>query len=97
MSGGTTDPRVPAGTNAEPDPIVARRRQVAAVVRATKRFGYLLLLASIVGFVAGVWTDFESWAVGVAVVGLVGACIVLPIPIVLGYAVSKAEREDPLT
>ncbi len=79
------------------DPVVRRRTQVIAFVRATKALGYGLLLTSIVGFVAGAIAGFPGLAVTVTVVGLVGSCIVLPVPIVLGYAVRKAEREDPLT
>jgi hypothetical protein len=83
------------GTDRE-DPVVRRRHQVATAVRVIKQIGYALLLASVIGFVLGALTDFEEWTVSLTVFGLVGACIVLPIPIVLGYAVAKAEREDPL-
>jgi ABC-type Fe3+ transport system permease subunit len=79
------------------DPVVRRRQQIDRFVRATKALGYLLLLVSIVAFGIGALLDFPDWAVRASVVGLVGSCIVLPIPIVLGYAVRKAEREDPLT
>ena len=79
------------------DPVVRRRLQVVAFVRATKALGYGLLLLSIAGFLVGAIAGFPGLAVSVTIVGLVGSCIVLPIPIVLGYAVRKAEREDPLT
>jgi hypothetical protein len=78
------------------DPVVARRAQVTRFVTWSKRVGYALLLASIGAFCLGAVTDFPSATVTVAVVGLIGSCVVLPIPIVLGYAVAKAEREDPL-
>lgn len=79
------------------DPVLARRAQVARIVAATKRLGYALLLAAIGAFTIGAISDFPSWTVGVAAVGLVGSSIVLPIPIVLGYGIRKAEREDPTT
>ncbi len=78
------------------DPVVRRRHQIATAVRVTKRIGYAMLTVSVIGFVFGALTDFESWTVSLAALGLVGACVVLPVPIVLGYAVAKAEREDPL-
>ena len=78
------------------DPVVRRRQQIATAVRVTKRIGYALLTVSVFGFVLGALTDFESWTVSLTALGLVGGCVVLPVPIVLGYAVAKAEREDPL-
>lgn len=79
------------------DPVRARRAQVARFVAVTKGLGYALLLAAIGAFVIGAITNFPSWTVAVAAVGLIGSCVVLPIPIVLGYGIRKAEREDPIT
>jgi cyanate permease len=77
------------------DPVRVRRARVARFVAATKGHGYALLLAAIGAFVIGAISDFPSWTVAMAVVGLIGSCVVLPIPIVLGYGIRKAEREDP--
>ena len=60
-----------------------------------KRIGYLALLVAIVGFAVGVVSGFSPEVVRVIVVGLIVMCIVLPVPIVLGYGVRAAEREDP--
>jgi ABC-type molybdate transport system permease subunit len=76
------------------DPIRARRARIAKWVEIGKRAGYLALLVAIVGFFAGLALDFPSWTVVALVGGLIVACVVLPLPIVLGYAVRAAERED---
>lgn len=78
----------------EPDPVLVRRARLARIVAAAKRVGYLSLLAAIVAFVIGAIAGFPGWTVTVAVVGLVVAIVVLPIPIVLGYGIRAAEREE---
>lgn len=78
----------------EPDPIIERRARIARGVTLAKRVGYLLLLAAVVAFVVAALAGFPSWAVTVTVVALVGTCVVLPVPIVLGYGLRAAERED---
>ncbi len=59
-----------------------------------KRVGYLALLVAIIAFFVGVATSFPSWSVGLCIAGMAIACVVLPIPIVLGYGVRAAARED---
>jgi hypothetical protein len=76
------------------DPVLARRALVARVVRIAKRIGYTGLLVAIVAFFVGVTTQFPGWTVTVTVAGLVVACVVLPIPIVLGYGVRAAQRDE---
>jgi len=76
------------------DPIEARRARYARLAQAGKRVGYTALLVAIVAFFVGVAAGFPTWAVTVSVIGLVTACIVLPIPIVIGYGVRAAARED---
>ena len=78
----------------DPDPVVARRARIARWVALAKRVGYLGLLAAIVAFTAGAVLGFPAWAVGVTLGGLVVAILVLPIPIVLGYGIRAAEREE---
>ena len=77
-----------------PDPILARRARIARVAALGKRVGYLALGIAIVAFFIGVATSFPTWTVAVSIAGLIAACVVLPIPIVLGYGVRAAERED---
>jgi hypothetical protein len=76
------------------DPVVARRAAIARAVAAAKRVGYTALLVAIVAFFVGLATGFPSWTVTVTIVGLVAAIVVLPLPIVLGYGVRAAEREE---
>jgi hypothetical protein len=76
------------------DPVVARRARIARFAALGKRVGYLALLIAIIVFFIGVGTSFASWTVTVCIAGLAIACVVLPIPIVLGYGVRAAARED---
>ena len=78
----------------EEDPVLVRRARIAKLAATGKRIGYVALLIAIVAFFAGVATEFASWTVTVSMIGLVVACVVLPIPIVLGYGVRAAARED---
>ncbi|MCU1455943.1 MAG: hypothetical protein JWL73_35 [Actinomycetia bacterium] len=79
---------------ASTDPVLVRRAQVARGVAIASRVGYGLLLTAIVAFVIGALSSFPGWTVTVTIVGLVAACVILPVPIVLGYGVRAADRED---
>jgi hypothetical protein len=76
------------------DPVLVRRARIARIATLGKRAGYLALGVAIVGFAAGVVTEFAEWTVVVSTTGLVLACIILPVPIVLGYGVRAAAREE---
>lgn len=76
------------------DPVLERRARIARLVALGKRVGYLALLVAIVAFVISVLTGFPDWAVGVSIGGLVVAIVVLPLPIVFGYGIRAAEREE---
>jgi ABC-type proline/glycine betaine transport system permease subunit len=76
------------------DPVLARRARIARLAALGKRIGYLALGIAIVSFGAGVVTEFASWTVMVTTIGLVAACVILPIPIVLGYGVRAAARDE---
>ncbi len=76
------------------DPVVARRAHIARWVGLAKRVGYGLLLLTVVAFVVAAATGFPSGVTTATVVALVAACVVLPVPIVLGYGLRAAERED---
>jgi predicted Na+-dependent transporter len=80
--------------SANPDPVLERRARIARFVRLAQRVGYASLLLAIVAFVAAAVSDFPSWLVTVTVVALVAAIVILPVPIVLGYGVRAAEREE---
>jgi len=76
------------------DPVAARRVRIARWVSLAKRVGYALLLLAVVAFVVAAIAGFPTGAVTVTAIALVGACVVLPVPIVLGYGLRAAERED---
>lgn len=76
------------------DPILERRARIARIVALGKRVGYLALLVAIVAFVISALAGFPDWAVGVSIGGLVVAIVVLPLPIVFGYGIRAAEREE---
>lgn len=76
------------------DPVVVRRARIARWVGLAKRVGYGLLLLAVVLFVIAAATGFPSGITSATVVALIAACVVLPVPIVLGYGLRAAERED---
>jgi hypothetical protein len=88
MEGMVNGPDVPH------DDVTARRARIARTVKMAKRIGYSALLLAIVAFGVGLDTGFPSWLVAVSVGGLIAACVILPLPIVLGYGVRAAEREE---
>jgi NADH:ubiquinone oxidoreductase subunit 6 (subunit J) len=85
---------VVVNTESAPDPIAVRRAQIARGVGIVKRLGYSLLLLAVVAFVAAAISGFEGVLVTVTVIALIAACVVLPVPIVMGYGLRAAERED---
>jgi len=82
------------GLVVDDDPVLARRERIARAAAIGKRIGYLALALAIVAFFVGVVAGFPAWTVTVTITGLVVACVVLPLPIVLGYGVRAAARED---
>jgi ABC-type tungstate transport system substrate-binding protein len=80
--------------DAAPDPIAAQRSRIARRVGLAKRIGYLGLLVAILGFVVSAAAGFPGWAVAVTIAGLVVGIVVLPLPIILGYGIMAAEREE---
>jgi hypothetical protein len=76
------------------DPILRRRARVARLVQIGQRVGYGCLLLAIVAFGAATATGFAHWAVTTCIVALVAACVILPVPIVAGYGVRAAERDE---
>jgi hypothetical protein len=76
------------------DPVLARRARIARLATFGTRIGYFALWVAVVSFLAGVITAFATWTVVVSTAGLVAACVIMPLPIVLGYGVRAAARED---
>ena len=88
-----TGPRSPASPP-DDDPVLARRARIATLVKLGKRIGYSALLVAIVAFAIGLAAGFPAWTVDLAVVGLIVSIVVLPAPIVFGYGIKAAEREE---
>ena len=84
----------PASASNGEDPVVARRRRIGHWVRLGKRVGYTALLVAVVVFFVGLVAGFPAWTVDVIIVALVVSIVVLPAPIVLGYGIRAAEREE---
>ena len=78
----------------DPEPVRARRRQVARGVTIGKRVGYLLWLAATILLVAGLAADLQRPVVLAATICLIAGAALLAPAIVLGYAVNAAERDD---
>jgi hypothetical protein len=86
----TPDDRTPAA----PDPVLARRRQVARAARLGQNAGYALFGTAVGLFLAGFVLGFTPAVVTTVVACLgVGSALLAP-AIVAGYAVKAADRED---
>lgn len=78
------------------DPIRAKRSRIKRLTVVAKRVGYLLLLLSILVVGVGAVGRFTTTiAISATVLMFVALALLLP-AILLGYAVTKAEREDPV-
>ena len=77
-----------------PDPILVRRARIRRVVTVAQRAGYGAMALAVVVFVVGASTGFPGWSVAVTISALAVSILVLPVPIVLGYGLRAAERED---
>jgi hypothetical protein len=76
------------------DPVLRRRARVARLVQIAQRVGYGCLLLAIVVFGIAAATSFPHWAVAVCIAALIAACVILPVPIILGYGVRAAQRDE---
>ena len=80
--------------SSSPDPVRARREQIARAAAMGQRVGYALFGAAVVAFIVGAVAGFSAGVVVVVVVALVLGSVVLAPAIVLGFAARAAERED---
>jgi hypothetical protein len=76
------------------DPILQRRARVEHLAQLGQRVGYGFLLLAIVAFGVAAATGFASYAVTTCIAALVAACVILPIPIIAGYGVRAAARDE---
>lgn len=82
-----------SSTPGSEDPVLVRRAQMDRLARLGQRVGYLFLLVAIIGFFAGLATDYGTWG-AVVMVAMAACTLTLAPAIVLGYAVKAAARED---
>jgi hypothetical protein len=80
--------------NPSDDPVRVRRAVIARRVSWASRAGYGGLGFAVIAFASAVATDFPSLLVNLTIAGLVAACLILPITIILGYGIRAAERAD---
>lgn len=78
----------------EIDPILVRREKIRVRVTFWKRIGYSLMLVSIVSMFLCIPLKWPAFLAIVSMVTFVLSCIILPLPIIFGYAIKAAERED---
>jgi hypothetical protein len=76
------------------DPVRARRAVIGRRVGWASRAGYGALGIAVIAFALAVATDFPSLLVTLTIAGLVAACLVLPVTIIMGYGIRAAERAD---
>jgi hypothetical protein len=77
-----------------PDPVRARRAQVAKWTLIANRIGYLALALAVALFLIAFAFGFTPVMASLVVAALVVSGLLLAPSIVLGYAVKAAERED---
>lgn len=76
------------------DPVAARRAVIARRVGWASRAGYGALGVAVIAFAVAVVTGFPTAVVNLTVAGLVTACVILPVTIIMGYGIRAAERAD---
>lgn len=80
--------------HSEPDPVRARRAQVAKWTLLANRVGYLVLALAVALFVLAFLFGFTSTMATAIIACLVISFVLLAPSIVLGYAVKAADRAD---
>ena len=81
-------------TAPSPDPVRARRAQIARWTLLANRVGYLVLALAIALFVIAFVVGFSATMATLVVVSMIVSFVLLVPSIILGYAVKAAERDD---
>jgi hypothetical protein len=77
-----------------PDPVRARRAQIARWTLLANRIGYLTLALAVALFVIAFMVGFSAPMATLVVAMLIVSFVLLVPSIILGYAVKAAERDD---
>ena len=75
--------------------MVVRRRQLRKLAQAGTRAGWAFIALATAAFFTGVVAGFNQGIASIVTAALMLATIVMVPAIILGYGVTKAEREDP--
>lgn len=78
----------------ETDPVLVKRERIRKKVSLYKCIGYGLMLVSIVAFFVCLIIEWPAWLTWVAIISFAASCVILPLPIIFGYAIKAAEKED---
>lgn len=76
------------------DPVLVRRAQFATAADLGKRYGYLLYLVAMVAFFVALIVGFSDTSMWIVIGALIAGSILLLPAIIIGYAVSAADRAD---
>jgi hypothetical protein len=87
-------PNAASAPQASPDPVRARRAQVAKWTLLANRIGYLFVAVAMALFFIAFAVGFSSTMATLVIVAFVIGCVLLAPSIIVGYAVKAAERDD---
>ena len=82
-------------THAQDSDLVSiERNKIRKRVKISKRIGYSLMLISIIAMFLCIPFGWPIYLTITSMVTFTLACIILPLPIILGYGIKAAEKED---
>jgi hypothetical protein len=84
----------PSTGSPTPDPVRARRQQVARWTLLANRVGYLFVALAMALFFIAFAVGFSSTMATLVIATFVVGCVLLAPSIIVGYAVKAAERDD---
>ena len=79
---------------AQSDPILVQREIIRKRVKLGKRVGYSLMLISIIAMFLCIPFGWPVYLTITSMVTFTLSCIILPLPIIFGYVIKSAEKED---
>lgn len=81
-------------TSSIEDPVLVQREKIRRRVTLGKRVGYSLMSISVISMFLCIPLKWPAYLTITSMVTLVLACVILPLPIIFGYAIKAAEKED---
>lgn len=78
----------------EIDPILVQREKIRSRVKMGKRIGYSLMTISIISMFLCIPFHWPAFLTITSMLTFTLACIILPLPIIFGYGIKSAEKED---